>query len=107
MLSSCTDSNWSDNSTQTVNISRRSAALVQLWSFDGDEISKGTAPFSLYEDNGDYYVDFYGERCKLKRITPIDTDYVTLYYKFTSSKVGSYTYYLEDISDPQNRFFNN
>lgn len=85
----------------------KSIGLVLLWSYDGDGMNQGTAPFNLYEYNDAYYIDFYGEMCRLKRISPINIGDKELCYSFASSKVGQYTYYLEDISQYSKRFFNN
>ena len=78
-----------------------SVGLVLLWVIDeNDEATRGSAPFELYDDNGTYYVEFYGEVCKLKRISPIDVGGTVLCYEFTT-QLG--TYYLEDISESSNR----
>ena len=79
--------------------------LILPWVIGSDEITQGTAPFELYDDNGVYYVDFNGEACRVKRISPIDAGETILCYSFTTYWGG--TYYLEDISNPSNRFFNN
>jgi len=99
----CGNSNGStDNSP---NIPGEDAGLVLPWVIDGDEATQGTAPFSLYDDNGTYYVDFNGEACKVRRISPIDVGDAILYYSFNTHWGG--TYYLEDISNRSKRFFNN
>ena len=78
--------------------------LILVWVIDGNEATRGTAPFALYDDNGNYYVDFNGEACKVRKISPINVGDAVLYYSF-STNLGD-TYYLEDISDPNNRLYN-
>ena len=104
VLVSCGDSNVSSYTGHANSIPGERVALVFPWVVDGDEATKGTALFALYEDDGTYYVDFNGEGCRVKRITPIYTGGNILCYSFTTDWGG--TYYLEDISDSSNRFFN-
>ena len=78
--------------------------LILTWVIDGDEATQGSAPFALYDDNGTYYVDFYGKACRVSKISPIDVGDAILCYAFTT-KLG--TYYLEDVTDPSKRLYNN
>lgn len=66
-------------------------APVYLWTIDSSGAEVGTAIFDLYEKNGDYYVDFYGEYCKLSH-NPVEVDGVHLDYKIRTKE--GYTYFL-------------
>ena len=104
-MSSCSNSNTTNNSEQTTNIPGENVGLILTWVIDEDEATQGSAPFALYDDNGTYYVEFYGEACRVRRISPINVGDAVLCYSFTT-KLGS-TYYLEDISNSSNRLYNN
>jgi hypothetical protein len=104
VLASCGGSNGSGNSSSGNIIPGESVALILTWVINGDEATQGTATFTLYDDNGTYYVDFDGEACRVKRISPIDVGNAILCYSFTTHWGG--TYYLEDITDPSKRFYN-
>ncbi len=92
ILAGCGNSNDSNHSFRSDNTKGENVGLVLLWCDDGNDMIQGTAPFDLYEDNGTYYVEFYGEMCRLNRITPINIGDTELCSTFTSSKVGTYTY---------------
>lgn len=94
-----------ESKTYVQNIPGEDVGLILVWVIDGDEATRGTAPFALYDDDGTYYVDFNGEACRVRRVSPIDVGDAVLYYSFTTNWGG--TYYLEDISQPTNRLHNN
>lgn len=77
--------------------------LVSLWTIDKYEAEQGTVTHELYEDNG-YYVKYLSEYYPLTRIDPIDIGNDVLYYEFYTKE--GYHYYLKDISDDSNRFYN-
>ena len=108
MMTACgSDRSGSNNPRSSSESKGENLGLVLIWTIDDGEASQGTAPFDLYYDNGNYYVDFYGEMCKLREIEPIYIDDTKLCYLFTTSKMGPYTYYLTDVADSSIRFFSN
>lgn len=64
---------------------------VFLWTIDNSGAEKGSAIFGLYENNGDYYVKFLGEYCRLW-YNPIEIDGITLNYQIETK--DGYEYFL-------------
>ena len=64
---------------------------VFLWTIDSSGAEQGSAIFGLYENNGNYYVKFLGEYCRLSYY-PVEVDGVRLNYKIETK--DGYTYFL-------------
>ena len=105
MIAACSSDRGSSNNLLSSSESKvENLGMVLIWTIDDGEASQGTAPFDLYYDNGNYYVDFYGKMCRLSRIEPIYIDGAKLCYLF---KMAPCTFYLTDVADSSTRFFSN
>ena len=105
ILSSCgNDNNTKGNYGRPVDTTHgKPVALVQLWSITCEGPETGLETFSLYKDNGCYYVEFYGRYYQLSRVRPFSAGDTILTYGFTT--VEGYQYYLEDVTDDETWFF--
>lgn len=102
LLTSCANGN--DNQSQQVDNTHGSPiGLVWLWTVDSNGADSGTATFELFQDNGSYYVKFYGRYYRLSRVSPYDTGRGVLTHTFTT--VEGYQYYLKDVTDDDNWCF--